>query len=275
MLLIRHNCYSETILLMNVAGLLWILVQGEQRGVQYGAMVDSSLSGRTGGWRGRRQVDRTVRGTRTLLLVRKPNVVRSPTALPVLRPAGDLSASCFGGRCALLHPPVAGHGQSFLSVPLELVRRRSGPHRDEPLPPCDGGFAYGVRSLVTFVEGPLLLAFRADNYDGEFGWQLLVIAGLAVMTLVSGVCRHRRGYVLWPAAVSLWLYGFWFFTAQQARFAVPAVLAFVLISAEGMRLVHGRRRALVLWSLLLTTVVSIPWRRHGYYQYTPLPRPEG
>lgn len=127
------------------------------------------------------------------------------------------------------------------------------------------GYTYGVRTLAAFVDAPLLLAFRASNYDGEFGWQLLVLIVLAVVAVVSAVRRRTGAATLWAAATALALYVAWFFTAQQARFAVPAVLAFVTLAGLGLCVFHRGWRSAVLAMLLGSAVASLPWRNTGYY----------
>jgi hypothetical protein len=105
-----------------------------------------------------------------------------------------------------------------------------------------GGSAFGLKSAVGFVAAPVLLAFRSRTYDGHFGWPLLVLIGLTAVALGSAARKRVPVRVLWPAAVSVWLYLFWFATAQQARFAVPAFLALTVVAAEGLRLIQRRWR---------------------------------
>jgi hypothetical protein len=90
--------------------------------------------------------------------------------------------------------------------------------------------------------------------------------GLAVLAIVAA--RHRprlRSFVLWPAIVCSWFYLFWFFTAQQARFAIPAMLGLLLVASVGLRAFRGSQRKLVLAALLATTIVSLPWPTAGHY----------
>jgi hypothetical protein len=129
-----------------------------------------------------------------------------------------------------------------------------------------GGAAFGVKSLAGFAGGPLLLAFRTENYDGSFGWQLLMFVGLAALALATLVRRsRRRGLVLWAAAVWLWLYAAWYFTAQQARFAVPAMVGLVILAALGLQQLKGHARKLALTVLAASAIICLPWRSGGYY----------
>ncbi len=131
-----------------------------------------------------------------------------------------------------------------------------------------GGFVYGVKSVAAFVAAPLLLAFRSNNYDGEFGWQLLALVVFAVVAVGSAGRERVRRVVLWPAAVTVWLYVFWFVTAQQARFAVSALLAFMLVAAAGLQLLRGWGRRIALGVVVMAALASAPWYRSGYYWYS-------
>jgi hypothetical protein len=126
-----------------------------------------------------------------------------------------------------------------------------------------GGAAFGVRNLAALVTGPLLLAFREQNYDGSFGWQMLGVVALATLAVVAG--RRRRAIVLVPAMAWLWLYVFWYLTAQQARFAVPAMLVLAVVAAIGLQRLRAPRRKLALAALLVAAAASLPWRTAGYY----------
>lgn len=128
-----------------------------------------------------------------------------------------------------------------------------------------GGFSYGVKNVTAFLDAPLLLAFRSENYDGEFGWQLLVLVALAIVATVSAGRRRLRWIVLWPAAVAMWFYLFWFMTAQQARFAVPFLLAFLLLAGLGIRILPRTWRQPVQLALVVAVLFSVPWRRSDYY----------
>ncbi len=128
-----------------------------------------------------------------------------------------------------------------------------------------GGSFFGVRSAETFLAGPLLLAFNDRLYDGTFGWQFLGILLLAAIALVSAI-RWRVGRLaVWPAIVALVLYGFWYLTAQQARFAVPMLLAAVVVASFGLRRLHRPLRCWAMAVLLATTLASLPWKTVGYY----------
>jgi hypothetical protein len=128
-----------------------------------------------------------------------------------------------------------------------------------------GGLGFGVRTASAFVAGPLLLAFRESNYDGEFGWQFLGLVVLAILGLVSAIRYRRRRLVIWPASAACWLYVFWFVTSQQARFALPVAVAFVLVAAYGLRLMRQRLRWIVLSGMLVAGFISLPWHSSDYH----------
>lgn len=128
-----------------------------------------------------------------------------------------------------------------------------------------GGSFFGVRSEEAFVAGPILLAFQDRLYDGTFGWQFLVILLLAAIALVSAI-RWRVGRLaVWPAIISTVLYVFWYLTAQQARFAVPILLAAVVVASFGLRRLHRPLRCWAMAVVLATTLASLPWKTAGYY----------
>lgn len=128
-----------------------------------------------------------------------------------------------------------------------------------------GGAFFGVRSLETFVAGPILLAFNDRLYDGSFGWQFLLLLVLGAFALESLVRGRFGRLVAWPAFVSVWLYVGWYLTAQQARFAVPMLFAVVILASFGLRRLRGSLRRWALVLLLATTVASLPWKTAGYY----------
>lgn len=128
-----------------------------------------------------------------------------------------------------------------------------------------GGAFFGVRSVETFVAGPILLAFNDRLYDGSFGWQFLVILLLAAMAIVAVIRRRASRLAVWPAIVAAVLYVFWYLTAQQARFAVPMLLAAVVVASYGLRLFRRPLRCWAMAVLLAATLASVPWKTAGYY----------
>jgi hypothetical protein len=127
------------------------------------------------------------------------------------------------------------------------------------------GAAFGIHNRSAILLAPVLLAFDSQLYDGTFGWQLPIIIALAALALLSPAHRRIRPFVLWPSSVFLWLFTFWCLTAQQARFAIPAMLALLLLAAFGLRRMHGRDRKLALAALLAAALISAPWRTTGHY----------
>jgi hypothetical protein len=147
--------------------------------------------------------------------------------------------------------------QAFSSDPARLAMSRY--HHEL------GDAVYGVRSLETFLEAPVLLAVYREVYDGSLGWQWLVILALAAAAVVMAIRERRCRCVAWPLAVTMWMYVFWYITAQQARFAVPGAAALVVVAGVGLRQLPPSLRRVALPALLLGTVVSLPWGNAGYY----------
>ncbi|NLS91299.1 MAG: hypothetical protein GXX96_03825 [Planctomycetaceae bacterium] len=133
-----------------------------------------------------------------------------------------------------------------------------------------GEVGFGVKGFAPFVTGPLLLAFNSATYDGRFGWQLIGFVALAVVAVMAARRPRARLTVFWPASVALWFYLFWFFTAQQARFAIPAVLAIAVLGGAGLHQLRGAWRRGALAALTVAALASIPWERTGYYWYSIL-----
>lgn len=128
-----------------------------------------------------------------------------------------------------------------------------------------GGADFGVRSMSSFFTAPILLGLDTGAFDGTFGWQLLLLLPLAAIGSFASSRRVRR-VAIGPVAIAALWYVFWYATAQQARFAIPAVLAIVIAASLGLqRLTHGARR-IFCCLLIAAAIFSIPWRNAEYYQ---------
>jgi hypothetical protein len=127
------------------------------------------------------------------------------------------------------------------------------------------GSAFGMSGLLGFLGGPLLLAVADSTYDGSYGWQLLIVIGLALLALRAAFINPIRRLLFFSVGVFGWLYLFWFFTAQQARFALPAMLALWIVATAGLSRLRGKQRQIVLALLLMATIISLPWRTAGHY----------
>ena len=264
LLLITENCYVESILLLNVAALLLAIARQPRAhspqhptypillGVLAGGAAATKLTGTVvllvpclwyAGqmWFNRNRVLATI-GSLTICLTTAACV-----SLPFyLRP-----------YLATGNPFYPYLAQWFTTDPARIDMS----HYHHAI----GGIGFGVKSLTAFIDGPILLAFSTDNYDGNFGWQLIGIVGLAILALLLLRRPRIRPLTIWPICIAACFYLFWFLTAQQARFAIPAVLAFLLLAALGLRAFHGRQRQLVLALLIILSLASTPWGRAGYY----------
>lgn len=268
-LMVSANCYVESLLLMNTAA-LWLLLESArlQRhlppwrvallvGVLAGGAAAIKLTGLAiaivpGFWFGARAW-RSARWRPTALM-----------QFGVYFAVAALVALPFYARPWLLtgNPFYPYYAQWFSSDPARLEMSRY--HHAL-------GDAFGLRTLPAFFTGPLLLAvadvFLGPDplYDGAFGLQYIVLGVLAAMAVPLVARKRLRPQILWPALLASWWYVFWFLTAQQARFAIPAALALVLWAAAGLRLQRGKRRVAYLAVLLGLTVISVPWRTTGHY----------
>lgn len=131
-----------------------------------------------------------------------------------------------------------------------------------------GEVGFGVTGIAPFLTAPLLLAFSSATYDGRFGWQLIGFVVLAIVAVMAVRRPRARLTVFWPASLAVWFYLFWFFTAQQARFAIPAVLAIAVLGGAGLHQLRGNWRRAALAALTVAALASIPWERTGYYWHS-------
>jgi hypothetical protein len=268
-LLISANCYVETLLLMNVAGiLLWTcatatsaehLSDEASGGVQRFPVVLGVLAG------GAAAVKLTGLSVLALpLIFALSDAGRATSRAGALRIA--LAAMLIAACVALpfyLRPWLATgnpfypyFGEWFSSDPARVEMSRY--HHAI-------GDAFGARGPASVVTGPILLAFEDVLYDGTFGWQLLLWEALALVALGAAVRRGDVRSAGGLAAAAAYLYVFWAGTAQQARFAVPAMSALVGLSSLAWPSLGKRWRKLVLASLAGATLVSLPWKTAGYY----------
>jgi len=259
-LLISANIYVETILMMNVGAMLLTVHLWRRRsttcfvvlGILAGGTAAVKLTGLAALalpviWSACLAQHRT-RRTATMRGALLSLIVAAAIALPFyLRPWLATGNPCY---------PYFAEWFSNNPARLEMSRYHHAL-----------GSVYGVRSLPTFVAGPMLLAFEGKLYDGSFGWQFAVMLGLAAFALMGRMLQRRgssRG-VAFSLTAAAWLYVCWFLTAQQARFVVPAALMVVVASGAGLRRVPGVLRFAVLAALLLGSLVSFPIKLMPYY----------
>lgn len=268
MLLISANCYVETIVMMNAAAMLLALGLPVDRRDKTGQwMLAAAIGVVAGGAAAVKMTGFATFAVPCLWYLGKAMSDRSRRGVAAAHLAASLAVAVAVSFPFYLRPWMATGNPFypyfcwwFTGDPARIDMS----HHHHAI----GGMYFGVRSLAAFVDGPLLLAFSEKLYDGEFGWQTLAIVLLAIVALVSATRPRVRRVVLWPATIAFVLYVFWFFTAQQARFVVPAALAFMVLAGKGLRLVRGNRRRAVLCVLLVSTVASIPWKRSGYYWHS-------
>jgi hypothetical protein len=261
-LMVSANCYVESILLMNAAAMLFCLESSALRKLRpwRRAAIAGVLAGGAG----------AVKLTGLAIAV-----------LPCFWYAATLWLSPKQRRQALSEFGMFGFVSTLFLLPFYL---RPWLLTGNPFYPYSAGWfsadaaqldmsryhhalgsAFGIHNAIGFFAGPLLLAYDFELYDGVFGWQLLALVALAGFALAGFRRRQTRRFIVLPAAATAWLYLFWFLTAQQARFAIPAVLSLCLVAAVGLRTFRGNQRMALLAALLVVTVVSLPWRNTGHY----------
>ena len=263
-LLISANCYVESIVMLDSAALLLSLVVPhrlfEGRPRQAPAVLLGVLAGGAAAVK--------LSGISLLVLPllwrlgefhrdRKGRLAAIRAAAVYLTAAVCVTAPFYGRPWMLSgNPFYPFYGEWFSSDDAQIALSRY--HH------AIGGAPFGVRTPATFVCGPVLMALNEKLYDGSFGWQLpCFIAIAAAGALADGPRRRRR--LIEPLAAAVWLYLFWFLTAQQARFLIPSILAVMVIAAGGLHSLHGRKRKAALALAVLTSLASIPWRTAPFY----------
>ena len=258
-LMIGANCYAETLLFMNLAALLWLAdAAGPDSDAETGwqiPWVAGVLSG----------------GTAAVKLTGLPFLLVGPLIVSSMRP-GPLrakwawGAGCLGTALLVCIPfyvrPWLATGNPFFPYFESLFTDDPGRIAMSEYHHAIGG-NFGFRSGAGFFAAPILLAFQERLYDGSFGWQWLVVLSLAGW----GLARRsgRAPLPLFGAAVAGLLYGFWYLTAQQARFAIPAMAALLPAAAAGLAGLSVPARRTVTMLLCGLAVWSLPWKTAGYY----------
>jgi len=266
LLLISANCYVETIQLMNFSALLLALNAGQRAADRIGI----------GGWR-KPAVLGVLAGGAAAVKLTGLAVTVVPFLWYLIQSRRDLLGQKATGGASSIHLSVAAivvvpfYLRPWLSTgnpayPYYASWFTNDPARLEMSRYHHAlGAAFGVHGLAGFFAGPVLLAFDEQLYDCTFGWQMLIFLALAVLGISLAPRKRLRPFVMWPAAVLCLLYSCWFFTAQQARFAIPGILALMPLAAVGLRQLRGKRRQLVLAALASAVLVSTPWRTAGHY----------
>ncbi len=264
MLMISGNCYVEPVALMNIAGLLYVL---------------------------RFQFDGACQGAITLANFLRASVFASGslalklTGLPVLvvpilyvtvhgfRRVGWLKSSLqasivVGCVCAFFLLP-------FFIRPWLATSNPFYPYFDQWFTDDTGrletsihhhalGAAFGVRGMAGDLMAPLLLSCSRDVFDGSFGLQSLLWFGIPL-----GVLALKRSFtsthIASLASVALLLFAFWSATAQQARFAIPAMVSMLVLCAESWRDLSTKVQRWLAASMLVLILLSVPWPLVGYY----------
>ncbi len=124
------------------------------------------------------------------------------------------------------------------------------------------GSSFGIHGWIGLVFGPIFLAFDRQLYDGDFGWQSPILLGLAIFAVFRCGKRHQLLASLISAVV---LFAFWFLTAQQARFLIPAAVLVAVAGAQGLRAQNIRWRVGVWVLIFLGVFTVIAWRLNAAF----------
>jgi hypothetical protein len=120
-----------------------------------------------------------------------------------------------------------------------------------------GSIKYGIHGFSAFFSAPFLLAISPLAFDGGFGWQSFIIF---ISCIFSAVIAVRSGNIRLLSYISLSFifYSFWFFTAQQSRFLLPAVFVLFIVSKYSIQLLSANFVKLLVLLLLIISPLSIP-----------------
>ncbi|OGV51204.1 MAG: hypothetical protein A2017_04885 [Lentisphaerae bacterium GWF2_44_16] len=120
-----------------------------------------------------------------------------------------------------------------------------------------GEAKFGTEGVCAFFSAPLLLSFcKIKTFDGSFGYQFIP---LFVLCLCGGVMafRQKNRYLRTLILMMIFLYVFWFFTSQQARFLYPFFFVSLIMAANSFRFSRVVNVFLIMLILFLS-LISIP-----------------
>jgi len=120
-----------------------------------------------------------------------------------------------------------------------------------------GSVKYGVPGFSTFFTTPFLLAISPAAFDGGFGWQFLVIFLLGIFSAAIAI-KSANVKMIAYVSIAFVFYSFWFFTAQQSRFLLPAVFVLFIASKYAIHRVSANFVKLLTLLLLIISPLSIP-----------------
>ena len=127
-----------------------------------------------------------------------------------------------------------------------------------------GSSRYGSLSIPMFFSAPIALSFSEKTFEGILGWQYAVVFLIFVWALVFN--RNKQNQVL-SLLIGV-LYVFWFFTAQQSRFLIPAVLILYYLAGLQIKKLKKWQLNSIGMLLILLTIISLPFSSSGYYYYS-------
>jgi hypothetical protein len=127
-----------------------------------------------------------------------------------------------------------------------------------------GSARYGLRSIPMFFVAPFALIFENKTFEGTLGWQLAVMLLVFIWAMVFKREKENRLF----SSMIVFLYVFWFFTAQQARFLLPAVLIlyyYAGLQIKGLKKIYLK---IIGGLLAILTIISLPFSSSGYYYFS-------
>lgn len=262
-LFISANCYVESLIWANTAGLLLLMVTTIQpthaeHAYRHSAMLAVLMGGAIA-------IKMTSIGLLCLPIIasllpsEKIRISKLQSTIAILLAVVFASPFYLRTWLQIGNPVAPFYAQWFTSDPAWLECSRY--HHDLAVS------NFGIRGLPGFLVGPGAMAFAHELYDGSLGWQWLVLLLLLVVAVLraSSLEYRRRNFVRLGIVAALLFYGLWFLTSQQVRFAIPLAMTVFLVAGIGIETYREPVQRLWRVALILLSVVSIPWINFGYY----------
>ncbi len=122
-----------------------------------------------------------------------------------------------------------------------------------------GSVKYGNQSLSDFIFAPILISVPGGQYDGDCGYQFIIVCGLAGFSVFRMLkTRNIRDWLCLLAVLFFFQYAFWFFSSQQARFfLIPAVLLYI-IAGHSLHLQASPFIRILVSAALILSFASLP-----------------
>ncbi len=257
-LMISANCYVETLIWANVAGILWLGLKESpqpahdwQRASLIGLLIGGAMA-----------VKMTSVGILCLPLLlasTRQHFNYRHAAIALLMALGMAAPFYLRTWLQTGNPVSPFYASLFTSEPRPL--QCSQYHHDL------ASTNFGMHGIPGLVVSPFALAIANEIYDGTLGCQWLGLLFLVVIASVRALqpSRPHRSVLVLAATASCLFYALWFLTSQQVRFAIPLIMVVMLAAAIGIESYTVKARSYWRIAIVGLTLISLPWSHAGYY----------